>query len=142
MAGAMRNRQSDVARQIHRGRRLNRWGGGTLAALLAVLLMFGDALLTVEVHRVSLDADRTRKRLEKLELELGSLESEWASRSSPVELEERASELGLMVPKPDQVVLLTPAFWEDLGAEGSPAPAELRLAFVDKWMRLIPVGIP
>jgi len=121
---------------------LNRWGGGTLAALLAVLLIFGDALLAVEVHKVSLDADRLRKRLDRLNLELGALESEWASRSSRTELEERALQLGLVVPKPDQVILLPPAFLEDAIAGQQPESAELRRAVVNNWMRFNPMGIP
>ena len=121
---------------------MNKWGGGTLAALLAVLLIFGDALLTVEVDKVSMEADGLRKRLERLHLELGALDSEWASRSSRTELEERALELGLVVPKPDQVVLLPPSFLEDAIAGQPPEAAELRRAVVNNWMRLNPMGIP
>jgi hypothetical protein len=135
-------RRSESPGRRPEARRRNGWGGGTAAALLAVLLIFGDALLTVEVHRVSLDTDRMRKRLERLQLELGALESQWASRSSRPELEERASQLGLAVPGQDQVVVLTPAFLDVLGAAGSPGPAELRRALVDNWIRLNPMGIP
>jgi hypothetical protein len=121
---------------------LTRWSGGTLAALVAVLLIFGDALLTVEVHKVSLEADGLRKRLERLHLELGVLDSEWASRSSRTELEDKASLLGLAVPKPDQVVLLPASFLEDANTGPRPESAELRRAVVSNWMRLNPMGIP
>jgi hypothetical protein len=152
----VKNRSTGTARGVSRagrgsrgrvvsrveGRRLTRWSGATLAALLAVLFIFGDALLTVEVHKVSLEADVLRKRLERIRLDLGTLESEWASRSSRMELEERALELGLVVPKPDQVVLLPSAFLEEVSEGQLPESAKLRRAFVDNWMRLNSVGIP
>ena len=121
---------------------MTRWGGGTLAALLAVVLIFGDALLTVEVHKVSMETDGLRKKLDRLEMDLGTLESEWASRSSRLELEERALELGLTVPEPAQVVLLPSSFLEDVGAKYTPESAELRRMLVSNWMRLNPMGIP
>ena len=121
---------------------MSKWGGVTLAALVAVMLIFGDALLTVEVHRVSLEADRLTKQLDALSLELGALESQWASRSSRLELEAKASELGLRVPKPDQVVLLPSSFLEIEPPRGPYGPAELRGAFVGNWIRLSSMGIP
>ena len=123
-------------------RRPTRWGKVTLAALAAVLLMFGDAFLTVQVHKVSMDTHRLRDELHGLELDLGTLESEWASRSSRTELEERALELGLTVPRPDQIVLLPAAFLEDMRCESRPGSAELRRVLAGNWMRFNPVGIP
>jgi hypothetical protein len=131
-----------TAPKADRPRRLTGWGKGTLAALGAVLLMFGDAFLTVQVHKLSMETHRLRNDLHSLEVDLGTLESEWASRSSRTELEERALELGLKVPRRDQVVLLPAAFLEDMYCESAPGSAELRRALVGNWMRLSPVGIP
>jgi len=131
-----------AAPKADRPRRLTGWGRGTLVALAAVLLMFGDAFLTVQVHNLSMETHRLRNDLHRLELDLGTLESEWASRSSRMELEERALELGLKVPRQDQVVMLPAAFLEDVYCESAPGSAELRRALVGNWMRLSPVGIP
>jgi hypothetical protein len=113
-----------------------------MAGLLAVLLIFGDALLTVEVHKVSMETGGLRNDLRRLELDLGTLESEWASRSSRLELAERASELGLTVPEPGQVVVLHPDLLEGVGRGRAPDSAELRRALVNNWMLLNPMGIP
>ena len=122
--------------------RFNRWSVATFLALLAVLLVFVDVLLTVEVQRVSLEAHEARKRLDTLSLELGALESQWAARSSHLELDSRAAGLGLSVPEPDQVVLLPAAFLDESSSGRPPGADELRHELLDTWTRLVLVGTP
>ncbi len=125
------------------GRRLaSRWTVATALALLAVCLMFVEVLLTVEVQRVSLEAHELRKRLEVVSMEVGALESRWASVSSHVELDLKAAQLGLSVPEPGQVVILPASFLEETAGNRPSAAEELRQEYLSAWMRLAAMGAP
>lgn len=125
------------------GRRLaSRWTVATALALLAVCFMFVEVLLTVEVQRMSLEAHELRKRLEVVSVEVGALESRWASVSSHVELDSKAAQLGLSVPKPGQVVILPASFLEEDARNLPSAAEELRQGYLSAWMRLVAMGAP
>jgi hypothetical protein len=108
---------------------------------MAVLFIFVDALLTVEVQRISLDAHGLRKRIQAVSMELDALESVWAAKSSPLELDSRAAQLGLSVPEPDQVVLLQSGFMDDEEYDRRFTGDELRNEFLRTWTRAVAMGI-
>ena len=120
----------------------SRWGITTALALLAVAIIFVDVLLTVEVQRISLETHRLNKEMGIVTTELDALEWHWASRSSHMELGDRAAELGLAVPGPDQVVLLPASFLEARPSGAPSASDELRHEFLKNWTKLVLVGTP
>jgi hypothetical protein len=124
-----------------RRRLASRWSVTTSLALMAVLFVFVDSLLTVEVQRISMDAHDLRKGIQTVSMELDALEAVWASKSSPLELDSRAAQLGLSVPEPGQVVLLQSGFMEDEGTDRRFARDELRDEFLRTWTRAVAMGI-
>jgi hypothetical protein len=121
---------------------VNRWSVVTALALLAVLLMFVDVLLTVEAQRLSLEAHELRKELEIASMELEALESRWASVTSHSELDSRAARLGLSVPEPDQVVILPSSFLEDGARANSSGADGLKQEYLCTWMRMVAMRAP
>ncbi len=141
---AARYRASYVGTSIGsvlRRRLASRWSVTTSLALMAVLLVFVDALLTIEVQRISLDAHDLRKQIQAVSMELDALDSVWAAKSSPLELDSRAAQLGLSVPEPDQVVLLQSSFMEDEAEGRRFAGDELRQEFLSAWTCAVAMGI-
>ena len=134
-------RPATVGSRLRR-RLLSRWSVTTSLALSAVFLIFVDVMLTVEVQGVSLRAHELRKRMQIVSMELGALESLWASRSSHVELDAKATLLGLSVPSQDHVVLLPSTFLEEAAPGGPPETEELCHEFLKGWARISAMGIP
>jgi hypothetical protein len=120
----------------------SRWGVTTALALLAVAVIFVDVLLTVEVQRVSLETHHLNRDMGIVTTELDALESHWASRSSHLELGDRAARLGLAVPGPDQVVLLPASFLEAHPSGAPRASEELAYEYLENWTKLVLVGTP
>lgn len=120
----------------------SRWWTTTGLALLAVAVIFVDALLTVEVQRVSLERHHLNRDMATVRTELDALESQCASISSHMELGEKAAKLGLRVPSREQVVMLPASFLEAGPSVGPLSPEELRYGFTKNWIKLLAAGTP
>ena len=83
--------------------------------ILAVAMLVSAALWRVWVHQgtVQLGYQLSQEEARRADLRerLRAIEIEWASENSPLRLEKRAAELGLVPPQANQILSNDDAYW-------------------------------